>query len=81
MSRTKKSKSELKLEDKQASGKSAAPSRNLEKVMSFDAYFSKMRSKNPQVLLHHKAPMRKYAEQKGLVTAKESEFDEAFERY
>lgn len=52
-----------------------------ESSMNFDLYFQKMMSKNSNVLPHHKAAMKKYAEQKGLIEADEREFDEIFRIY
>ena len=51
------------------------------RVMSFDAYFQKVMSKNSKVYGHHKAPMRHFAEQRGLADATEEQFDEIFRSY
>jgi hypothetical protein len=51
-------------------------------VLSFDAYFSGlMTEKRGFILPHHKAPMRSYAESKGLVTGTREQFDELFKVY
>lgn len=49
--------------------------------MSFDVYFSKMQAQNPRVYKHHKAPMRQFAEARGLTDATEEQFDEIFRSY
>lgn len=51
------------------------------RVMSFDVYFCKMQAKNKKVQAHHKAPMRCFAEQRGLKDATEEQFDEIFRSY
>lgn len=49
--------------------------------MSFDVYFLMVQAKNPKVQAHHKAPMRSFAEGRGLVIATEEQFDEIFGSY
>lgn len=51
------------------------------RTMSFDVYFLKMQAQNSKVLPHHKAPMRHFAEQQGLTTATEEQFDKVFRTY
>lgn len=54
----------------------------LKAKMSFDVYFQGlMQSKRGSILPHHKAPMRKYAENAGLTQATKEEFDEVFRLY
>lgn len=85
MTRAKNRKKELESEEKveevqesKAPKKSDAPSQ----VTSFDAYFRKLMNKSSKIQMHHKAPMRKYAESKGLgQSASEKDFDEAFKTY
>ncbi len=50
-------------------------------AISFDVYFQKLLKVRKSVLAHHKAPMMKYAEQKGALKASEAEFDEIFKNY
>jgi len=49
--------------------------------ISFDAYFQMLMSTEDRILVHHKAPMRRYAEQKGLEDATKEEFDKIFKLY
>lgn len=53
----------------------------VKRVLSFDVYFQGLMKKNPKVYAHHKAPMRTYAESKGLSVATEEEFDRIFRLY
>ena len=81
--REKNQKKEIKSEDREKE-KTVDTSRQkkLDKVISFDVYFQKLMRDRPHVLIHHKAPMRKFAEQKGLKdAATEAEFEEAFKLY
>lgn len=50
-------------------------------TMSFDTYFQKLLSNNPNVLPHHKAAMKKYAEQHEIQALDEQGFDEVFKNY
>lgn len=50
-------------------------------VISFDEYFRKALALNPEVHNHHKAPMRSFAEQRGLEVGTEKQFDEIFKSY
>lgn len=51
-------------------------------VISFDAYFSAlMREKSGFILPHHKAPMRRYALDKGVTDGTKEEFDKLFKLY
>lgn len=51
-------------------------------VMSFDAYFQGlMRSKSGMIQPHHKAPMRRYAANAGLLEGTKEEFDILFKLY
>jgi hypothetical protein len=50
-------------------------------VLEFDLYFQKLISKDDKIYPHHKAPMRCFAESKGLMKATEAEFDEIFKNY
>lgn len=51
-------------------------------VVSFDAYFSAlMKEKSGFILPHHKAPMRRYALDKGLVEGTKEDFDKLFKLY
>lgn len=52
-----------------------------ETELDFDLYFQKLMTKSLNVLPHHKAPMRKFAESKGLTKATERQFDEVFKNY
>lgn len=62
--------------------KSVAPSRKIYKrVFSFDAYFQGLMRENSKIYPHHKAPMKKYAESKGLTEATKEDFDRIFRLY
>ncbi len=50
------------------------------RVMSFDVYFSKLVATG-RVQSHHKAPMRSYAEQRGVTEATDQRFEEIFRSY
>lgn len=82
MSRAKKQKIDVKLDNREEK-KVNAPSRKskLDRIINFDAYFQKLMRKDSKILIHHKAPMRKYAEENGLDTATEKEFDSVFAKY
>ena len=87
MSREKKTKKTIQLDknkdEEVVRKKTAAPSRKkAELLISFDAYFMKLMRMNPKILPHHKAPMRKYAESKGLKgAAKEEDYEKIFKSY
>ncbi len=50
--------------------------------ISFDAYFSALlKEKAGFILPHHKAPMRRYAADKGLTDGTKEEFDKLFKLY
>ena len=57
------------------------PKRGHKRILSFDVYFQTLMRKDSKVQSHHKAPMRKYAEAKGLIEATEEEFDRIFRLY
>lgn len=80
----KKNKRELELDSKEIETEQESSFEEVPKVkplMSFDAYFSKL-VHTKGMMLHHKAPMRNYAEAQGLKDlATEAEFDSVFERY
>lgn len=78
MSREKNQKSELRSQNKEDPKVVGASKENL---MSFDLYFQKLMSTNSKVLPHHKAAMKKYAEQKGFIEAEEKDFDDIFRVY
>ena len=66
-----------KIENSTISGKN-----ELQAIVSFDVYFQGlMREKRGQVLAHHKAPMRKYAENLGLTHGTKEQFDDLFKLY
>lgn len=51
-------------------------------ILSFDVYFSAlMREKAGFILPHHKAPMRRYAADKGLTEGTKEDFDKLFKLY
>lgn len=57
-------------------------SRKIEKpLLNFDVYFSLLMKENKKIFLHHKAPMRNYAKQKGLINATKEDFDKIFIHY
>lgn len=52
------------------------------RLISFDVYFQTLMRKDSKIMLHHKAPMRQYAESNGISgLATEQEFDAVFSRY
>ena len=51
------------------------------RIISFDLYFQSLMKREPRILAHHKAPMRKYAEGKKVLEATQEEFDELFKFY
>lgn len=69
---------EKKRTDSQTGSRDAAedPSR----VVSFDAYFRRLVATS-KAQEHHKAPMRRFAEQRGATDATEQQFDEIFRSY
>lgn len=76
------------MEDKTSTAKSKKKSiesedkRELKIVLSFDLYFvGLMAEKRGLILPHHKAPMKKYAEAKGIIQGTKEEFDELFKVY
>lgn len=72
MSREKALKLEVKSREESAEKKPA---------MSFDLYFKKLMVKDARVLPHHKAAMKKYAEQHEIQALDEQGFDEVFKNY
>lgn len=82
--RTKKrveSKKDREQASKTTSSSSAAP-KKLQEVMNFDAYFQHlMGSSAGKIQLHHKAPMRQFAEAHKLVNGTKEEFDKVFRLY
>lgn len=57
-----------------------APKRDLKPVMNFDAYFQSLMSEK-KVQIHHKAPMRKFAQKAGIDNGTKAEFDKVFKLY
>jgi len=51
------------------------------RVITFDVYFRKVQARNPKVHAHHRAPMKRFAEQRGVDEATEEKFDEIFRSY
>jgi hypothetical protein len=79
---TKKENNAVELDKEQKEEVPATPIRKLEKrKISFDVYFSLLMKKRPGIFPHHKAPMRKFAENNGLKEATEEEFDRIFRLY
>lgn len=70
----------LQSEDREFPGNEALSTQKPH-VMSFDVYFRMMQVRNPKVHAHHKAPMKHFAEHKGLSDATEEQFDEIFRSY
>lgn len=82
MSKEKNQKIELRLQNREDTQEvdEAQPTR-VKNSMSFDLYFQKLMAKDRKIMPHHKAAMRKYAENKGKVEADEKEFDDIFRVY
>lgn len=78
--REKSKKNDLQSEDREFPDKGTVAVQE-PRVMSFDVYFCKMQAMDPKVYAHHKAPMKLFAEQKGLRDATEEQFDEIFGSY
>lgn len=76
----KSKKNDLQSEDREFPDKSSVAVQE-PRVISFDVYFRKMQAVNPKVHAHHKAPMKRFAEQRGLKEATEEQFDEIFRSY
>lgn len=75
MNNVKKLKKDIQLDEEEVQGQEATR-------MTFDVYFQKLMRIGSNIYLHHKAPMRQYAESKGLIGAvTEAEFDDAFRDY
>lgn len=82
MSREKNQKIELRLQNREDTQEvEEAQPKQVKNLMSFDLYFQKLMAKDQKILPHHKAAMRKYSENKGVVEADEKEFDEIFRVY
>ena len=82
MNREKIAKIEVQLDKKVEEKPVTLTTRKIvERVISFDAYFQLMMKKSSSIAPHHKAPMRKYAESKGLKEATEKEFNRVFRIY
>jgi len=56
-------------------------SKPTKRVLSFDVYFQLLMKRNSKIRAHHKAPMKKYAENNELDEATEEDFDKIFKRY
>lgn len=54
--------------------------RVVERILTFDAYFQMM-LKSGRAFPHHKAPMRNFASQYGLLEGTEKDFKDLFSRY
>jgi hypothetical protein len=78
--KTKKYEIELKNKELEAE---QSKSQNSQEEVSFDSYFQKLVKRNPnQVMAHHKAPMRKFAETFGAgEKASIERYEEIFKRY
>lgn len=76
----KNKRNDLQSEDREIPNK-ASVSDEEPRVMSFDVYFLKLMAVDNKVHNHHKAPMKSFAEQKGLMTGTEEQFDEIFGSY
>lgn len=76
MSNGKKQKKELQSDVNEL--RQSAPA----ELISFETYFRRLMHKKPEVMLHHKAPMRSFAESSGMAEfATEEDFDRVFSRY
>ena len=78
--REKSKRNDLQSEDREIPGNSSVAAQG-PRVMSFDVYFRKMQARDPKIHAHHKAPMKRFAEQRGLEKATEEKFDEIFRSY
>lgn len=76
----KSKKNDLQSDDREFPSKVSVSSKE-PRVMNFDVYFMKVMKMNPKVQKHHKAPMKKFAEQRGLLNGTEEQFDEIFRSY
>lgn len=56
------------------------PKKPIDRVFSFDAFFSLLKAKG-KVMAHHKAPMKQYAKANGLEEGTQEEFERLFKRY
>lgn len=82
MARDKKHKKGLKLENNSSEPaiRRDVPTEK-PRVISFDVYFQGLMQFESRIQPHHKAPMKKYAEQNGLLKGTKEEFDRIFRLY
>ncbi|NIU02215.1 MAG: hypothetical protein GWN01_15335 [Nitrosopumilaceae archaeon] len=78
MKKEKKKKDELKSEKK---SKRSHNNREVEPVISFDAFFNKMVKNRSDVHPHHKAPMQAFASKRGMLSATEKDYKKLFSSY
>ena len=80
MSRVKNKKYELKSE-KNEEQIGSQKTKKVKSLMSFDVYFSLLMKTRPEVMKHHKAPMRLFAEKNGLTNGTLEDFEKLFSSY
>ena len=73
----KSKRNDLQSENREIPGKASVAMQEPH-VISFDVYFRKMQALDSRIQNHHKAPMKRFAEQNGLHNATEKQFDEIF---
>ncbi len=82
--KVRKPKNELQLEKdnvEEEDQSTRVESKSVKLVLSFDMYFQLLRQRDPNVLIHHKAPMRKFAEAQKTENGTVDEFDKIFKKY
>lgn len=80
----KSNKDDVKLKEKKQDKSKTSSKTSLKKVpqlISFDAYFQGLMRTDSKIYLHHKAPMKKYANKNGLSYATLEQFEKLFKAY
>jgi len=83
MKYTKKQNKVVQLDNKERKTplESTSEKKKDEQLINFDLYFQLLMKREPRILAHHKAPMRKFAEQNKITEATIEEFDKVFKLY
>jgi hypothetical protein len=50
-------------------------------IISFDAYFRLLMTRNSQIRPHHRVPMKEFVKRVGLVEATKEDFDKVLSKY
>lgn len=72
----------VQLEEEKSNNRRRKKAEQEKDKISFDAYFQQLMRQHMEILAHHKAPMKRFAEGKGLKgPCKKEDFDKIFEKY